>query len=271
MDEAKELENYLQSVSDEELANTINLFFENEFNEIDPDFQLYYYSELDRLRLFDTLNKQILILKKEKGKIKKYLKDEQQYQTIMANLDTVEKMFNDWKNSYSKEDKKTAYIVDWNEEFADMKWCDLDKIFPEIKLSTNLIKKIVRTARDHSGASQVKDRYKITEPQKPERNNELKENHVDRAYSEKTNAELLEMLGRNTMEYLVYMIDDALVNRNTQKLRFAIRFTFAHFSDNSTKGKEYARTDKQSVKDPSKTSGKTIVKLLDEYNSMLSE
>ena len=78
MDEAKELENYLQSVSDEELANTINLFFENEFNEIDPDFQLYYYSELDRLRLFDTLNKQILILKKEKSKIKKYLKDEQQ-------------------------------------------------------------------------------------------------------------------------------------------------------------------------------------------------
>ena len=61
MDEAKELENYLQSVSDEELAKTINLFFENEFNEIDSDFQSYYYFELDRLRLFDALNKQILV------------------------------------------------------------------------------------------------------------------------------------------------------------------------------------------------------------------
>lgn len=271
MDEAKELENYLQSVSDEELAKTINLFFENEFNEIDPDFQLYYYSELDRLRLFDALNKQILVLKKEKSKIKKYLKDEQQYQIIMANLDTVEKMFNDWKDSFTKEEKEEAYIVDWYEEFADMKWYDMEKVFPEIKLSINLIKKIVRTARDHSGTSKVSDKYKITEPQKPERNNELKENHVDRSYSEKTNAELLEMLGKSTLDYLVYMIDDALVNQNTQKLRFAIRFTFAHFSDNSTKGKEYARTDKQAVKDPSKTSGKTIAKLLDEYNSLLSE
>lgn len=112
MDEPKTLEDYLQLQSDKELAEIINFAFQQEFNEIDPDFQLFYQKELDRLRAFDALRAQILILKKEKSKIKKYLKDEQKYQIIMDNLDKVEQMYYDWKNSLTEEDIMEISIID---------------------------------------------------------------------------------------------------------------------------------------------------------------
>ena len=269
MDEPKTLEDYLQLQSDKELAEIINFAFQQEFNEIDPDFQLFYQKELDRLRAFDALRAQILILKKEKSKIKKYLKDEQKYQIIMDNLDKVEQMYYDWKNSLTEEDIMEISIIDWYEDFLDICGADLEKIFPDIKLTTNLIKKIVRTARDKNGRSTVKDKYKITEPIKPEQTHNFKENQIDRSYSKKTDAELLKMLGRSALEYLTDMICDALVIRSTDKLKMAIRFTIAHYCDSNTKGKEYSRTDKQAVKDASKTSGANIVDLLQKYNSML--
>lgn len=274
MDETKELENYLKDVKDPELAETIDFAFNQEFQEIDPSFQSYYKKEIDRLRAYDALKVQLSILKKEENKIKKYLKDEQKYQIIMNNLDKLEQMYNEWKNSLTEEDLSVLFIDDWQEEFLNMSWFDLEKVFPEIRLTTNLIKKMLRTARDQKGISKVKEKYKITKPEKPEQNNDLKdlkENQIDRSYSKKSDAELLEMLSRSDLEYLADMIGDAVINGATDKLKIAIRFTFAHYCQSNTKGKEYSRTDKQTIKDTSKTSGKNIVDLLKKYNSMLSE
>lgn len=267
MNESKELESYLESVPDQELAETIDFAFNQEFQEIDPDFQSYYKKEIDRLRAYDALKVQLRILKKEENKIKKYLKDEQKYQIIMNNLDKLEQMYNEWKNSLTEEDLSVLFIDDWQEEFLNMRWFDLEKVFPEIRLTTNLIKKMLRTARDQKGISKVKEKYKITKPEKPEQNNNFKVNKIDRSFSEKSDAELLKMLGRNDLEYLADMIGDAVINQKTDKLRIAIRFTFAHYCQSNTKGKESSRSNKNA----SKTPGKNIADLLKKYNSMLSE
>lgn len=274
MEDTKQLENYLNTISDEELAETLDFAFSQEFQEIDPDFHSYYKREIDRLRAYDALKVQLSILQKEKSKIKKYLKDEHKYQIIMNNLQKINQMYIDWKESLTPNEKEELKVVvtDWQEEFVDMCWYDLEEIFPDIKITVNLVKKILRTARSQNDSTiNIKEKYKITPPVKPEKNERLKENQIDRSYSEKTDAELLQMLNRNDLEYLADMVGDAVINQKTDKLRMAIRFTFAHYCQSNTKGKEYSRTDKQTIKDASKTSGKNIVDLLKNYNSMLSE
>lgn len=265
MDQTKE-ENYLSSVSDKELAETIDFAFDQEFHEIDPDFQSYYMKEIDRLRAYDALKVQLNILRKYKHDLEKYEHKKEAYEIKMKNLDELYKMFTEWQEKVSGDE--AAYV----ENFYDDNIDTLIKTFPEIEdLCTNVVRKMIRTARDQQGISKVKDKYKITEPEKPEKKMDFKENQIDRSYSEKTNAELLELLGRNDLEYLADMIGDAVINQKTDKLRMAIRFVFAHYCQSNTKGKEYGRTDKQDKKDASKTAGKNIADLLKKYNSMLSE
>lgn len=261
MEETKELETYLQSVSEKELAETIDFAFNQEFKEIDRDFQSYYKKEIDRLRAFDALKVQLKILTDYKHSVEKYEHKKDAYEIKMKNLDKLYEMFTKWQEEVSG--SESTYVEDFYFDNIDT----LIDSFPEIEdLCTNVVRKMIRTARDQKGISKVKDKYKIVEPEKPEQKNDFKENQIDRTYSEKSDAELLEMLGRNNLEYLADMIGDAVINGATDKLKIAIRFTFAHYCQSNTKGKESNRSN-----NASKTSGKNIVDLLKKYNSMLSE
>ena len=264
--EVQELENYLQCLSEQELSETVDLFLKNEFNEIDPGFRAYYNKELDRLRMFDALHEQVKILKKYKKELEKYSRKEEAYQIKMKNLDKLYDMFLEWQNG----------LRESNDSYIETFYLDnIDKLlasFPEIEdLCINVVKKMIRTAREEKGISNIKDKYKITEPEKPKQNIEFQKDQVDRSYSEKTEADLLNMLGRNTLSYLVFVIDDALKNRSTEKLKLAIRFVFAHYTDSNTKGKESSRKAQQETNSLGKTSGTTMVNLLKEYNSMIPD
>ena len=266
MDESKEVESYLESVKSPKLAETIDFALNQEFQEIDPEFQSYYKKELDRLRAYDALKVQLKILAKYKRDLEKYPEKEEAYKIKLKNLDKLYDMFTKWQEDVSG--NEPTYVENFYCDNED----ELIESFPEIEdLCINVVRKMIRTARDQKGISKVKEKYKITTPVKPERSERLKENQIDRSYSEKSDAELLKMLGRNDLEYLADMIGDAVINQKTDKLRIAIRFTFAHYCQSNTKGKEYSRTDKQTIKDGRKTSGKNITDLLKKYNSMLSE
>lgn len=261
MDETKELENYLKDVKDPELAETIDFALSQEFQGIDPEFKDYYEKEIDRLRAYDALKVQLKILKKYKSDLEKYPEKEEAYKIKMQNLDKLYDMFTEWQREVSG--GQATYV----EDFCYDNKAELIESFPEIDdLCINVVRKMIRTARDKKGISKVKDKYKITAPVKPNKNEDLKESHIDRSYSEKSNAELLMLLGRNALEYLADMIGDAAINGATDKLKIAIRFTFAHYCQSNTKGKESNRSN-----NASKTSGKNIVDLLKKYNSMLSE
>lgn len=230
-----DFENYLQNVSTEELSEVLDCFFINEFNEIDPEFPSHYLMELDRLRSLDSLKTQIDLLRKQK----KSLKAEEEYKILIASLDTIEEMYNDWKNSSTPEDREGNFdIDDIYGAFAYAKWDEIKRMFPDIKISVNLIRKMIRTAKARNRTdieTKPNPSKRLAPPEKIEM--EFQKNRVAKL-SQKSNAELLQILGKDTLDYFAYMANEALETENTMKLKIAITFVIAHFCVSNTKGKE---------------------------------
>lgn len=276
-EETEETENYLESVSDKELAETLDYAFSQELSKFDSAFPSYYEEQIDRLRAFDALKAQTAILGK-------YRNAEKKYQRELENLDTLYDIYKTWKKDTSR--ITPSYIDD----FYYSNQSKISALFPELdRVSLNKVSKMIRTAREKEHLKKeekentekkmgsktkyrpIKDRYKITEPKKPEEINSFQKNQIDRSLSPKSDAELMQLLGRGTLEGLADMTAEAMVTQRTDKLKLTIQFLFSHYCNANTKGKEYSRTDKQVTKNGSKTSGKTLVNLLKQYNSMLSD
>ena len=278
MDNVKKLDEYLDSLSKIELAELIDYILRTQFNDIDKDFSTYYQKELQRFRKIDALSVQVKLLKKVKNQKKRYEEELPKYRALESHSDKLLSMYNHWKEEKKElkdEKKKIGIILRQNldmETFYEEQSDNIRKKYPQISpyLSLNLVKKMIRSAADKD-KNEIKEKYKLVSPQFPILMEDFKKDKINTKYSVKTAAELLCLLEKSQLRLLTEAIRDALENESTDDLKATILFVFCHRTSSCTKGKEYARTDAQVVKDPSKTNGKNFSKLYKEYLELLDK
>lgn len=265
MDDAiQKLENYLENVSTEELAENLDYVLKTQFYTINPDFKSFYEKEINRLRTKDALHQQVNYLKKHKSQIKKYNKDMKKYTFLFEHQGDIQKMYTEWKEKNKSRiihlDMDEFYLSEENNIRSLFKKEEQEYISPET------VKKMIRNAH-----KTTKEKYRLTAPKSPdtaqiENFNEM----VDLTFSQKTSAELLAEIEKARLCILAYAIINAL-DSNTDILEVLISFLFAHQCQATTKGKEYKRTDRQKEPDISKTKGKSYSKYYEDYLNLLKE
>lgn len=265
MDELRQVEEFMETCSTEELAEVVDGMLETAFDTIDATFNTFYEKELMRLKELDALREHIKCLRKYKNKLNKYKEKQLRYDNLKEHSATLLHMYEEWKD-----EKEKIYISVTDEEFRRENYDEIKSITGD-DLNLSLLRKVFRYARNSTsknGLELKEPEFKDPELKYPE---DFKRNSINIKKSKKSSVALLSELRKPILIHIACCIIDALNTQNTELLRINILFLFAHRCTATTKGKEYSRTDKQEIKDVGKTSGASYHKLYAEYISLLDE
>ncbi len=265
MDNIQKFQDYIKSTKPIDLAKDLDYVLETGFDNIDPDFKFFYMQTINRIRERDDFHQQLNYLKYIENKNNEYKKKSKQYDTLVSHQEDLLKMYISWK----QDNTIKKYNADMEEFYINNKE-NISRLLTKDagKLTLNLIKKLIRNAR-----GEAKERYRLKKPVCCFSYVDIERFEKDKVYlplSTKKNFELLAELGEQALILLAINAVKAL-NNTTDDLRVCLIFEVAHAVSSKTKGKEYARTDKQTIKDPSKTLHKPIQEYIEEYNTLLEK
>lgn len=264
----------IENMTTLELAHVLDDILQICIVEFDPKFEVFYQGILHHLKEYDCMDVLKKRLIKAGKKFSNYQKKVEKEKRGLKYQENIYFDYMEWKKGIGDN-----YIISFADDCKEV----LKEKYPEIRndITSNYICELVRREKKRKKQEKKNDGKKVTvniEVKKPElKDSDLEkkdlnvENIIDVSRSKKNSKELLAILEKANLIYLANEIMETLGDKNTDHIQIFLHFGVCQMLHSGTSGKEYSRTDKQIIKNPSKTKSMTYEALYDDCVKRIKE